>query len=116
MSVEARSRSLWKVDYLRKHLKTYDGFIPIITITETWVKSYISKAQLNIPSYTLHRCDRESRTRGGCITYIHESISTGEDIKFDNKFCEVIIVPLEKAKPAVINVYRPPQCSSTNQR
>ena len=67
-------------------------------------------AQLKIENYSSHRCDRESRIRGGCLTYIHNSICVGETQKFDNQFCEVTIVPLEKTKSAVITLYRPPKC------
>ena len=108
MTVDASSKCAYKIGYLRNFLRSYKGNIPIITITESWLKGYVSDAQVNIPSYTVHRSDRSLRRRGGCITYIHESIPVGETLRFDNKFCEVVVTPLEKVTTAVVNIYRPP--------
>ena len=109
MSVDSWSNSLWKVEFLRDLLKS-KGNIPILAITETWLKSHVSRAQISIPGYNVHRCDRASRTRGGVLTYIHEDICVGETSTFDNTFCEVVISCLDKAKTAVITLYRPPRC------
>ena len=46
MTVDARSKSVYKVNYIIEYLQDYDGFIPIIGKTETWLKSYVFKAQL----------------------------------------------------------------------
>ena len=110
MDPSIKSKSAWKIEYLRNYLKTCGRRIPIIAITETWVKGKISKAQLDIPHYTPHRTDRANRNRGGCLTYIHEDICVCKTLNFDNKFCEVSVTPLEKDKTAVITVYRPPDC------
>ena len=110
MTPDAKSKSAYKIDYLRDYLKSYKGYIPIICITESWIKSYVSKAQISIPSYNVYRSDREKRIRGGCLTYIHQDISVGEVSTFDNMFCEVCITPLDKVQTAVITVYRPPKC------
>ena len=108
MSPDARSKSRWKIEDIRKFVRSSKGFIPVISITETYLKSYISKAQVKIPGYEVFRCDRESRTRGGCLVYIHEDIAVGEKFDLDNKFCNVLIVPLKKVSTAIITVYRPP--------
>ena len=107
MAVDAKSISSYKLEYLRDFLKSHKAFVPVIAITESWLKSYVSDAQINIPAYTAHRCDRHSRTRGGCLTYIHEDIPVGESSILDNRFCEAVITPLEKVQTAVINIYRP---------
>ena len=106
MSVDAESKSFYKIQYLRDFLNSYDTYIPIICITETWLKTYSSGAQVKLPSYIPYRSDRESRTRGGCITYVHD-IAVGEVLRFDNQYCEVVITPLEKVSTAIITVYRP---------
>ena len=107
MAVDAKSKSSYKLEYLRDFLKSHKAFVPVIAITESWLKSYVSDAQINIPAYTAHRCDRHSWRRGGCLTYIHEDIPVGESSILDNMFCEAVITPLEKVKTAVINIYRP---------
>ena len=48
MIVDARAKSMWKIEYLRDFLQTNKGFVPIIAITETWLKSYVKDAQLKI--------------------------------------------------------------------
>ena len=54
------------------HLMSYiecekqdNHLIPFVALTETWLKSYVSDAQLQIPGYDITRCDRESRVGGG---------------------------------------------------
>ena len=117
MIPDVRSKSFWKIDYLRDYLNSYEGFIPILCISETWIKSYVSDAQISIPSYHQpYRSDRANRMRGGCLTYIHQSISVGEKSTFDNMFCEACITPLEEVKTAVISVYRPPNCPTSKFR
>ena len=110
MSVDAKSKSAYKIEYLRQMVKSSKSYIPIIAITESWIKSYVSKAQLKIPNYNLHRSDRGYRECGGCLTYIHEDIGIGETLSFDNRYCEVAITPLESAKATIVNFYRPPKC------
>ena len=92
MKVDAKSKGMYKLDYLREYLKDYKGFIPIIAITETWLKSYVTKAQIQIPNYTHYRSDREHRKRGGVLTYVHDSISVDNYLKFDNKYYEATII------------------------
>ena len=70
----------------------------------------MSDSQIKIPSYISYRSDRANRTRGGCVTYIHEGISVGSKASFDNKYCEVVIAPFVKVKTAIVNIYRPPNC------
>ena len=107
MSVDAKAKSSWKIQYLRDFLNSYDTYIPIICITETWLKTYSSRAQIKLPSYTPYHSDKQSRARGGCITYVHEDIAIGEVLRFDNQYCEVVITPLEKASTAIITIYKP---------
>ena len=90
MSVDAKSKSSWKIEYLHNFVKSYDRYLPVISITQSWLKSYVSDVQVNFPGYNVYRSDRESRTRGGCLRYIHQDISFGETLTFDNKFCEAI--------------------------
>ena len=110
MTIDALSKSAYKNEYLRKFVSESRTFIPIIAITESWLKSYMSKAQVAIPNYSVHRSDRSCRSRGGVITYIHKDIPVGKTLEFDNKFCEVTITPMEKAETLLITVYRPPNC------
>ena len=100
----------WKIPYLNDFVKNHSFHIPIISITETWAKSYITDAMLHIPSYNLFRSDRQRRSKGGALLYVHETIITDKKATFDNKFCEVVIVPLPKTKMCMVSLYRPPNC------
>ena len=69
-----------------------------IVITETWLKSYVSDAQLQIPGYNITRCDRESRVGGGVLLYSHESMpQTSHDI-FDDGICQGLFAVFEASK------------------
>ena len=52
--------------------------LPFIALTETWLKSYMSDAQLHIPGYTVSRSDRGSRVGGGVLLYSHVNIPVSE--------------------------------------
>ena len=82
--------------------------IPFVALTETWLKSYISYAQLQIPGYDITRCDRESRVGGGVVLYSHESMpQTSHDI-FDDGICQGLFAVFEASKVCIANIYRPP--------
>ena len=60
MNPNASSTSKWKVHGLMSLIdivRTQKYALPFITITETCLKSYIADAQLQIPGYTLSRCE-----------------------------------------------------------
>ena len=87
MDPSARSVSRWKINALRDLVNQTNGgnsMIPIISLTETWLKPYMPKAQINIPNYNIFRADRRSRTRGGAMLYIHEYIPISKSDKFDD--------------------------------
>ena len=102
------SKSYWKLPYLKELIDDSSDFIPFISLTETWVKRYISDAQLELSGYYLFCADRKSRGRGGAALYIHNSITVNEFWSFDNKFCEVGIAHLKSSSTAIVVLYRPP--------
>ena len=82
--------------------------IPFVALTETWLKSYVSDAQLQIPGYDITRCDRESRVGGGVLLYSHESMpQTSYDV-FDDGICQGLFAVFETSKVCIANIYRPP--------
>ena len=50
----------------------------IIGITESWVNTYISDAELGLTGYVMFRKDRIGRRGGGVILYVKESIQAYE--------------------------------------
>lgn len=47
----------------------------VILITETFLHPDISDSVINIPNYTVYRCDRETRKGGGVAIYVRNEIS-----------------------------------------
>ena len=85
--------------------------LPFIALSETWLKSYISDAQLHIPGYTLSRCDRQGRIGGGVLLFSHEDIPVSSVKTSDDGVCQVLFVTFLTAKICIANVYRPPNAN-----
>lgn len=103
----ATSSMRWKAPYLEEAVTHAAEWYAIISITETWIKPHIEKAQLSIAGYNLHRSDRIKRERGGCCLYIHESLPVTNEYTFDNDFCEVVACTISSEKTLVFSGYRP---------
>ena len=108
-----KSKSAWKMEGLRDFVANQSAFIPIISITESWCKSYHSRAQINIDNYYSYRSDRKKRQRGGCIVYVHDNIIVNDFKMFDNKYCEAVQLSLPESKTLLFTIYRPPNCPPT---
>ena len=78
--------------------------LPFIALSETWLKSYISDAQLHIPGYALSRCDRQGRVGGGVLLYSHEDIPVSSVTTFDDGVCQAVFVTFLTAKICIANV------------
>ena len=91
----ARSSSRWKIPYLTELLnkaKSNNRTVPFIALTETWLKSYIDDAQLNIPGYNVFRSDRNARVGGRVILYSHEKLPITNISTYDDQICQVLYV------------------------
>ena len=87
MNPSARSKTRWKLPYLRNELLKYTSRklpLQFIAITETWLKSYITDGQIDIEHYNVSRSDRSTRTgRGGVLLYSHESVPITDVQKYE---------------------------------
>ena len=96
MSPSATSKSRYKLPYfIEEHLQNDEVYIPYIALTETWLKSFITDAQIAIENYHTVRADRKKRDRGGTMMYIHNNVATTEEDSYDNDKCEVAICTVE---------------------
>ena len=114
-SVEKNCQSLfkWKLPYISENfLHNIHTNIPILGISESWLKSYITDGQLNIKDYVPIRSDRSIRKGGGAILYIHEKIPISDEDHFDDITCQASLCILQTISTILINVYRPPKSSS----
>ena len=109
------SRTKWKMPYLKLALenrcRTTNTTPAAIGLTETHLKSYISKAQVELPNYEVYRSDRSKRTYGGVSLYIHKNIPVTESIEFDNKVCEAVCCVSSAINSVIFCAYRPPDAS-----
>ena len=82
--------------------------LPFVALTETWLKPYMSDAQLHVPGYTISRCDRSGRVGGGVLLYSHINIPVSECETFDDGTCEGLFCRFSTINTCVIVAYRPP--------
>ena len=93
ISPDARSSSKWKIPFISENLLNKDGSnVPILGVSETWLKSYITDAQIHIPNYIPFRGDRLSRRRGGTLLYIHEDIAVSNISPYDDTICKYVVL------------------------
>ena len=79
-----------------------------MAISESWLKSYITDAQVSIENYHAYRSDRPGRIGGGCLLYIHKKLIVTETMHFEDKFNNLILCYIESSNTIVAAVYRPP--------
>ena len=79
-------------------------------VKETWLNPDILDSELlaHIPGYTLLRCDRAGRQRGGVCLLLREDL-TGEVLNtISNGVCELLVVQVHQLNTVVAVCYRPP--------
>ena len=117
LNPSANSASRWKLHDLIGHVeegREAGQVFPFIAITETWLKSYFSDAQLQIPGYSLSRCDRSKRHGGGVLLYSLSSLTASASEIFDDGTCQGLCNIYPSSKLLVAVVYRPPDASHSS--
>ena len=102
------SKSAWKIPYIIENHISDKHFTPIIALTETWLKPYISDAQIRIPQYQVIRADRKKRIRGGALLYIHDDLPVSNAETYAEKYCQAVLCTIKPSNTIIINAYRPP--------
>ena len=115
MSPKATSQSKWKIPYISDTLlNTAGSSVPFLAVTESWLKSYIHDAQVDIPNYSVLRSDRAARVGGGALLYIHDSLLVSEVQTFDDGVCQSVVCSIETLNYIVASVYWPPNANYTS--
>ena len=118
MVPSAHSSSRYKLTaFIEEHIHALDkpkSEIPFIIITESWLKPFISDAQIAIPEYEIVRQDRIKRLRGGVILYVHKSLPISDIMKYDDDTCEAVICTIKTINTKIAAVYRPPDTSDNS--
>ena len=83
-----------------------------ITLQESHLHTGVLDAEINIPEYNSHRTDRTCRKNGGVITYIRKDIAVKKELSHSNSFCEISAQNIPKMRLCLINIYRPPNCTT----
>ena len=109
MDPSINSQSRWKLPYIIENHLSDNVFTPVIFVTEHWLKSHITDAQVLIPNYTVFRADRDDqRIRGGALLYIHNDLPTSNTATYDDLQCQAVICTLPLSHTVIASVYRPP--------
>ena len=110
--VGINTRSLLpKIDELR--LFAHSNKSSIICISESWLDNSISNNEIEIPDYSIERCDR-NRNGGGVCLYIRNTLAYNSriDLHYNNLEAIWIDLLLPKTRPILIgSIYRPPKQS-----
>ena len=111
MNPGLNSASSWKIPFVRDIVSNCGletSNIPLIFITESWLKSYITNKQIHIEGFNAYRSDRKSRDRGGALLYVHEDIPIDDDITFNDDTCQAVACISIIRRCMFFCVYRPP--------
>ena len=117
MNPSANSTSRWKVPEISSYIqerREKNHFLPFIVLTETWLKSYVSDAQLQIPGYQISRSDRDARIGGGVLLYSHANVPVSECQTFDDGTCEGLFCKFDTITTCVVVAYRPPNATAAS--
>ena len=111
LSPHATANSRWKLPYISSNVLDESGvFKPLMVITESWLKTRISDAQIRVENYTPFRADRQKRKCGGAMLLIHNSLVVSNVQGFDNTVCEAVICTVP-SMGVIASIYRPPDAS-----
>ena len=108
MSPAANSTSRWKIPAVSESLlNDKNTHVPFMCITESWLKGYITKAQVKIENYESVRADREIRSRGGALIYVRDNLVISNELIYDNGICEAAATCIDTLRAVVVCIYRP---------
>ena len=81
---------------------------------ETWLKDDILDSEIQIPDFSLIRCDRTVRADGGVCVYLRHSVGFDTCLSYSNSVCEVLVLRLHQPSLILVLLYRPPSCSTVD--
>ena len=108
ISPKATSLSRWKITHISDILHETGSFIPFMSITETWLKGYITDSQVEIPDFNVYRADRSAIKRGGALLYVHNSLIVSRESFADDGVCQCVLLTIKSLNTVAASIYRPP--------
>ena len=88
-----------------------------IALCETYLTNDILDAEVDIPGFSIVRCDslidwiELGIIGGGVCIYVRESLLFEKCLSFSNSVCELLIIKILNPQLVIILLYRPPSCS-----
>ena len=79
---------------------------------ETFLHDGISDSEIQIPEFSITRCDRLSRVGGGVCIYLRNSVNFFTCVNYSNSLCDLLIININHPSLIVILMYRPPSCTT----
>ena len=76
----------------------------VLGLCETFLFDGINDCEIQIPDFTVIRCDGFSREGGGVCIYLRNTISFKTCLKFLNSVCDLLIVSLQTPSLNIILV------------
>ena len=117
ISPASTSSCKWKLPFLcENHLNSASLPVPFFAITESWLKPHITDAQVTVPDFQCLRADRDKRRGGGCILYVHNSLTFSENFSFDDGSNNLLTCFITSLNTFIAVVYRPPNSSTSGFR
>ena len=103
-----------KIDFLAECAQSES--VDIIALTETWLRDAIDNKEINMPGYSIFRCDRMCKLNpnfphGGALCYIKDNLVVDNLNKFSNGKCEVLALTIPMLSLSLFILYRPPKTS-----
>ena len=72
----------------------------------------IGDSEIQIPEFSITRCDRLSRVGGGVCIYLRNSVNFITCVNYSNSVCDLLIIKINHPSLIVILIYRPPSCTT----
>ena len=72
---------------------------------------FLCFCEIQIPDFSITRCDRLSNVGGGVCIYMKKSVNFTTCINYSNSVCELLILKLHTPSLIDILMYRPPSCT-----
>ena len=108
VSPAATSSSRWKIPFIQETITAGSCLPPFVAITESWLKSYITDAQIEISGYQAFRSDRPDRVGGGCILYVHNDLVVTDWYHYEDRCHNLVTCYSKPCNTLIALVYRPP--------
>ena len=108
VSPAAQSDCRWKIPFIKRTIASSTPPPAVIAITESWLKDYITDAQVSIEGYRVYRSDRDKRKGGGCLLYLHDQLLVNDICRYKDRENNMVCCYLEASHTIVATIYRPP--------